>query len=408
MFFIVLTFFAALFLEGIGSIISVIGISKLFGIEPLIIALAIALDVGKITVASLVYSYWERLSAWMKSYALLATTITMIITSAGAAGYLSGAFQQAVIGAKEGEHKVAVLKEQQARYLERKKQIDDQIAKLPERTTVNQRLRLMRGFDAEQKRLDVKIAEIDKQLPEAELTQIGVEAKAGPILYVAKAFDISVEQAVKWVILLIIFVFDPLAIFLIISGNFLWAQRKKELASKEEVASKEEAHPILQVPPIEPVNTAPSADEPIFTELRPTHKKSDLPAVEEQGSWNEDFVFHPSSDEPEAEKQTHHEQFLRDTPIQELEKPPATNSDKVVRDAYKQSGLLKPIDVELFSDGEFPNPPVKAPSSVTPSSLGSVIPDPKTIVDAHLMPSFKKAQTVAITPTRRPFHNEDV
>ena len=55
----------------------------------------------------------------------------------------------------------------------------------------------------------------------------GPAAKAGPILYLAKAFDISVEEAVKWVILLIIFVFDPLAVFLLIAGNFLLERRQQ-------------------------------------------------------------------------------------------------------------------------------------------------------------------------------------
>lgn len=396
MFFIVLTFFSALFIEGLSSVISVIGISKLFGANPLIMALAVALDVGKIVTASIAYTYWGSLPKLMRGYALLAAAITMIITSAGAAGYLSGEFQKAVIGAKEGEHKVAVLKEQQARYLERKKQIDDQIAKLPERTTVNQRLRLMRGFDAEQKSLNAKIAEIDKQLPQVQLEQIGVEAKAGPILYVAKALDISVEQAVKWVILLIIFVFDPLAIFLIISGNFLWAQRKLNARQPHATTSieartiEEPVTPSLTPEPVlapgdlhrsEHVPLEPEPHQPIFTELQPTPQQSS--SLPEEGSWNEDFVFYPSVDTPQEEKS--------------IDAPSAHT--------FATSGLLKPIAVEpLSGDGEFPSPPVIRARS----SLGSVIPDPKTIVDAHFTPGFKTAQTVATPAIKRPPHGEDV
>ena len=188
MFFIILTFCAALFIEGLGSLVSVIGISALFGANPIIIALAVALDVGKIVVVSLLYTYWKELSKLMKTYALMAAAVTMVITSAGAAGYLSGEFQKSIMGTKEGELKVAVLKEQQAKYQTRKAQIDDQIAALPTKTTVNQRLRLMNGFKAEQKALDAKIAEIDKSLPELQVKQIGVEAKAGPIVSISKAF----------------------------------------------------------------------------------------------------------------------------------------------------------------------------------------------------------------------------
>lgn len=226
MFFVVLTFLTAFAIETIGTIVSVIGLSALFGSNPIIIALAIALDLGKIVVVSLLYTYWDKLGKLMKGYALIAAFITMSITSAGAGGYLTGEFQKAIMGTQETTVKVEALKAQQAKYEERKKQIDEQIASLPERTTVNQRLRLMNGFKAEQADLQAKISEIDKQLPELQIAQIGVEAKAGPIISIAKAFDVPVEQAVTWVIIAIIAVFDPLAVFLIIAGNFLLHQRR--------------------------------------------------------------------------------------------------------------------------------------------------------------------------------------
>lgn len=240
-----LTFLAAFFIEGLASLVSIIGISSLFGNNLIVMSLMGALDVGKILIVSLLYTYWSKLPKLMKAYALIAATITMVITSAGAAGYLSSAFQQAIIGTQEGALQVATLKEQQTKYEDRKKQIDDQIANLDSTTSVNQRLRLMNGFKQEQARLDAQILAIDKQLPALQISQIKTEAKAGPILFIAKAFDISVENAIKWVILLIVFVFDPLAIFLVISGNFLYAQYRQ---NKQE---------------IEPVPKAEIIDEPI-------------------------------------------------------------------------------------------------------------------------------------------------
>lgn len=227
MVFVILTFLAAFLIEGLGTAVSVIGLSTLFGANPIIISLAIALDLGKLVVVSLLYKHWGSLGKVMKSYALVAAFVTMVITSAGAAGYLTGEFQKAIMGTQETSLKVDVLKQQQAKYEERKKQIDQQIAALPEKTTVNQRLRMMNAFKAEQTDLQNKINEIDKQLPQLQIQQIGVNAKAGPILYIAKAFDTSVEAAVKYVVLMIIFVFDPLAVFLIIAGNFLLENQRK-------------------------------------------------------------------------------------------------------------------------------------------------------------------------------------
>lgn len=266
MFFIIITFLTAFLIEGLGTAVSVIGLSTLFGANPIIIALAIALDMGKLVVVSLLYKYWGQLGKVMKSYAVLASVVTMIITSAGAAGYLTGEFQKAIIGTQETVLKVNVLKEQQAKYETRKKQIDDQIANLPANYS-RSRITLMKQFEAEQRELQSKIDAIDKQLPELQLHQIGVEAKAGPILYISKAFNISVEEAVKYVVLLIIFVFDPLAVFLIISGNFLLEKRKL-------IKIKSEKQPAdLPVQPITVINTAklkPLQEEQIIEVLEPT------------------------------------------------------------------------------------------------------------------------------------------
>lgn len=245
MIFALLTFFAAFSIETIGTVVSVIGLSALFGANPIVIALAVALDVGKIVVVTLLYKYWKELGVVMKSYGLIAAFVTMVITSAGAAGYLAGEFQKAILGTQEGSLKVEVLKDEQLKLENRKKQIDDQIANLPANFSRG-RVTLMKEFQDEQQRISDRLVAINAELPQLQIAQIGVEAKAGPILYISKAFDIPVEEAVKYVILMIIFVFDPLAVFLIVAGNFLWDQRagrkKDEELQNELKKFKPEVH----------------------------------------------------------------------------------------------------------------------------------------------------------------------
>jgi len=224
----VLTFLAAFSIEGIGTVVSVIGLSALFGTNPIIIGLAVALDAGKLVTVALLYKYWGKINVLMRTYGLIAAFITMLITSAGAAGYLSGEFQRAVVGTQEVMLKVDLLKEEQARLQKRKEQIDLSIAQIPDRYTAAQKIRLGNQFRAEQKGVTDRLTAIDRELPTLQVNRISVEAKAGPILYIAKAFNISIEEAVKWVILLIIFVFDPLAVFLLVAGNFLLDQRRKQ------------------------------------------------------------------------------------------------------------------------------------------------------------------------------------
>jgi hypothetical protein len=292
--FIILTFLAAFLIEGLGTATSVIGLSALFGANPIIIALAIALDLGKIVVVSLLYKYWSTLGKVMKSYAFIAAAITMVITSAGAAGYLTGEFQKAIMGSQESGLRVEALKGEQAKLEERKKQIDNQIEHLPEKYTATARIRMINQFKDEQKTVTARLGEITTQLPDLQVHQLGVEAKAGPILTIAKSFNIPVEQAIKYVILMIIVVFDPLAIFLIIAGNFLVEQRKKGQQAeyieriKDEVRTKR--IPVMTPPPPPPPEkeTPEPTDEttavmeeapvmPIYEVLEPTPQPLEEP-----------------------------------------------------------------------------------------------------------------------------------
>jgi hypothetical protein len=192
--FAILTFLVAFSIEGLGTLVSVIGLSALFGANPIIIAFAIALDAGKLVVVSLLYKYWKKLNALMRSYALIAAMITMIITSAGAAGYLSGEFQKAMTGSAEGGVKVAAMQKEQAKLEDRKKQIDRQIENIPEKYSARQRTVAINQFKEEQQQVTKRLAEIDKELPELQTKQISVEAKAGPILAIAKSFNITPEE----------------------------------------------------------------------------------------------------------------------------------------------------------------------------------------------------------------------
>lgn len=356
MFFIFLTFGTALFIEVLASLISIIGITKLFGLNFLIISLAVALDFGKITTVSLLYSHWKNLSSLMKGYALSAALITMIITSTGAAGFLSAAFQETILASKEVSLNVSTLKEQQLKYQERKKQIDDQIAGLPSNTSVTQRLRLVHGFKVEQEALSAKIAKIDEELPKAEVKELNIESKAGPILYIAKAFGISVEKAVKYVILLIIFVFDPLAVFLIISGNFLWAERVKFKKIKEQKEPKEliiqkEIEPLeLKKEPLEPIKQVKPENTSIIESLTPSRYITD---------------------------------YLKPNP----------EAHGIIQPIKVPDSVLSPVEVTI-EDQLFNATEVKSREQITKSSLGLIEPDPKTIIDAYQTTDTKRSRAL--------------
>lgn len=336
MFFAVLTFISAFVIEGLASVISVIGLSSMFGANPIIIALAISLDLGKIVTVSILYKYWAELGKLMKTYALFAATVTMIITSTGAFSYLTSEFQQSILSTQTGSTKVQILKDQQLKYEDRKKQIDAQIAAIPEKYSPNQRIRLMNQFKVEQKDLTDKIAGIDKELPTLQIKQIETENHAGPVLYIAKAFDVTVETAVKYVILTIIVVFDPLAIFLIIAGNFLLDNRRKLKAVPKEEPSID-------------TYVLPEMPKEVIRELAPEVPK-----------------------EPVETK----DQFLFRDDGTNFTKPLFVADALQAKDIIEsQKEVLPEVPLELV-----PIEPKKERETITLSSLGAVKPDPNTLV----------------------------
>ena len=226
--FIILIFISAFGIEIIATYVSIIGLASFLGQSTVIIAMAIALDVAKITTVSFLYSYWKDIKIIMKMYMTVAALVLMLITSVGVFGYLSGAFQTAMLPTKGADIELVALTKEGEKLSARKIEIDAQIAQLPT-NYVNRRIRLMESFKEETGFINARLKEIDKKMPELQIANVNIQAHVGPIIYVATAFDISVEEAIKYIILSIIFVFDPLAILLIISGNFLIAKRKAEM-----------------------------------------------------------------------------------------------------------------------------------------------------------------------------------
>lgn len=344
MIFSVLTFATALSIEALATLISVIGLATFFGANPIIIAMAVALDVGKVIVVSLMYKYWREMTRLMRTYATLATIITMLITSAGAAGYLTAEFQKSLVGTQEIELRVNALKEERDRLDTRKQQIDQQIANLPSNYS-RSRIALMREFEAEQKRLADRLAELDRLIPEQKVEQITAEAKAGPIIAISKAFDIPVEEAAKYIIGLIIFVFDPLAVFLIVAGNFLWERRKKS------------EPPSVPPPP-------PPAPPPTIMPAGPDASMA-------QTYTRDDLIELGATDE--ALKLAGYEP--RDPIFEELKpsEPPPVIKTKL--EANEEMGVSAAEKHDLL------NP--QAREVITKSSLGMVKPDPGTRIAAH-------------------------
>jgi hypothetical protein len=272
----------ALAMEGIGSYISVVGLSDLFGADKVIMGMAVIMDVAKIASVSFLYQQWHDIKAAMRSYMVFAVVLLMLITNAGAFGYLSNSVQKALQPNKELYASLELSKKEKVQLEVEKLSIDKQraalakqIAELPP-DVVRGRQRLIASFKPEQDRLANRSTYLDKrliELTEAELKLsnqvISADVHVGPITYVAKTFNISLEDASKYIILLIIFVFDPLAITLVLAANFLILKRKpaditEQLATEQPTTAEE---PIIEEPPI--ADDVPAIEFKQLKELKP-------------------------------------------------------------------------------------------------------------------------------------------
>jgi hypothetical protein len=334
--FILLVFFTAFAMEAIGTYISVFGLSALFAGDPVILTMAVILDVAKVVSVSFIYQNWYHIKPVMKYYMLFAVMILMAITSAGAFGYLSGAFQKAVqpsleISLKADSYKTErdSLTSERAQLISERSDMDKQVAQLPT-NNVRGRRQLIYSFKPEQNRIRERVNVITKRLDSLNSQVLNVESEnidkqvhVGPIMYIAKAFNISVEEASKWIILTINSVFDPLAIILIVAGNFL-VVRRKELSSSQAIAS--------EVPK--------DLEEP--AQPNPQPPKDLIVNQESLGEKFENVLYDDLWDQEDKDEQTpakSHERLLSEEApekITENQQPEPTKPEKLLEDAWEE------------------------------------------------------------------------
>ena len=266
-FFPILVLIAALSLAIVAAYYSVFGISKLFSSQAeAVIIMAGILEASKLITASYLEKYWKVINWIRKTYLTLAVLILMFITSLGIYGFLVSAYQETAYKVQEVEKKVMVQETKKKRYQEQlvsittekeslnknitelttglannKIQRKDRDGNIINTTSSSTRKALEKQLDNSMSRRDIlskkeqilsdSISSIDLKVLELE-TNSDVAAEIGPLKYVAKITGKDTDIVVNWFILLLlanpvvnsviflfIFVFDPLAVMLLVSAN---------------------------------------------------------------------------------------------------------------------------------------------------------------------------------------------
>ena len=223
---------AALLIAGSAGFFSVFGLSKLFsGAELSVIIMAGSLELGKLVTAAFIYRYWKKINWLQKSYMTLAVVVLIGITSAGIFGYLSNAYQGATIQFEKQtttlfykEDRLGQLEEDKV-YL--KEELEQSIASLPENYITAKR-KLREEYNPKVLVLNDEILNIKQDISDlkVELVETGVDV--GPAIYLAKIFNTDIDTVVKFFIFILIFVFDPLAVMLVVAFNQSLVLRQEE------------------------------------------------------------------------------------------------------------------------------------------------------------------------------------
>ncbi len=263
---------AALSLAGAAAFFSITGLSKLFGgASTAVIIMASSLEFAKLVTASFLHNYWNKLKWQLKTYLTIGVAMVMIITSAGIYGFLSSAYSAT-------SNKLQNVDSQVSLVLQKEDVIKADIKRLEEnQKTKTLRINTLTGIrNTQESRLDgvprSGSRRVENQIKDAntEVAKLSVEvdtlnaviqrkydqvskyeleiydlkntdlaAEVGPLKYIAALTGRSMDTVVNFFILMLIFVFDPLAVTLILAFNLVLGDISRESESKKEVIVEE-------------------------------------------------------------------------------------------------------------------------------------------------------------------------
>ena len=257
---------SALSVSASAAFYSVSGLSKLFaGATFEVIIMAGSLEVAKLVTASLLYQYWDTINKTLRAYLSIATVILVLITSMGIYGFLSAAYQETYQKLSINENRIEFLDQKREFYQQDVTRYDTELARISENistlsnakatgiqvrdttsttgfrntiSTTELRLAQNRIEVEEQNRNGVQsrreIAADSLQKYQLEILDLEnnteIAGELGPLQYLSGLTGTPMDRIINWLLLVIIFVFDPLAISLVVAANFAFAQAfpKKE------------------------------------------------------------------------------------------------------------------------------------------------------------------------------------
>ena len=250
MIFLIILLLSALFISSIAAWFSIAGLVAIFpGATLAVTLMGVALELGKLITASWLYRSWQKANVLMKTYFITAVITLSFITSIGIFGYLTKSHIEGSQGLETNSDQITLVDEQIA--IERENiesqrkaqtQLDAAVNNLVANEKTTERAITIRNRQRNERNNIVKsisesnqkLVQLQQQKAELSKGQRELETEVGPIKYVAQMIyggdDLqTIERAVRLLTLLLIFVFDPLAILLVVAANMQLKELKKDV-----------------------------------------------------------------------------------------------------------------------------------------------------------------------------------
>ncbi|MDA8940883.1 hypothetical protein N9H34_01975 [bacterium] len=261
--------FSALSVSTSAAFYSVSGLSKLFaGASLEVIIMAGSLEFAKLVTASLLYQYWDTINKTLRTYLSIATIVLVLITSMGIYGFLSAAYQETYskLSAVENEksfiqQKINFYQTDVNRYDTEIERISSNISTLSNAKVSNIQVRdttVSGGFrqtisttELRMAQSRINIEEENRKLAQSKRTiasdslqkfqlqvleldnNTEIAGELGPLQYLSSLTGYSMDKIINILLLIIIFVFDPLAISLVVAANFAFDKAYPKKKYKE-------------------------------------------------------------------------------------------------------------------------------------------------------------------------------
>ena len=248
-----LTLLTALAISGVAAYYSIIGLVAIFSASVIPIAvMGVVLETGKLVSAAWLYHYWKKVNKLLKTYLISAVIVLMFITSMGIFGFLSKAHIEQTTVQSDNTLQIESIDSQisrQQKDIERAELqltlLEDALKKYVELGAVTKSINARKGQEEERNAListinnaTNTIASLKKTKYELRTKENELIAEVGPIKYIAELVygnseTNTLEEAVRWVIIIIVFVFDPLAVLLLISANISLKEEMTKLRRRK-------------------------------------------------------------------------------------------------------------------------------------------------------------------------------